>query len=61
MDTSFFWDAVHPGEADFVKSQAMGNRLTELTDIVPWVRFLLTDGGWLNGQTVLINGGFATR
>jgi NAD(P)-dependent dehydrogenase (short-subunit alcohol dehydrogenase family) len=61
MDTSFFWDAAHPGEADFVQSQAMRNQLTQVDDIVPWVRFLLTDGWWLNGQTVFVNGGFTTR
>jgi NAD(P)-dependent dehydrogenase (short-subunit alcohol dehydrogenase family) len=61
MDTSFFWDAVQPGEADFVQSQAMRNQLTQVDDIVPWVRFLLTDGWWLNGQTVFVNGGFTTR
>lgn len=61
MDTPFFWDAAHPGEYEFVTSQAMRNQLTRVEDIVPWVRFLLTEGWWLNGQTVLINGGFTTR
>jgi NAD(P)-dependent dehydrogenase (short-subunit alcohol dehydrogenase family) len=61
MDTSFFWNAAHPGEPEFVKSQVMGNQLTQVDDIVPWVRFLLTEGWWLNGQTVLVNGGFTTR
>jgi NAD(P)-dependent dehydrogenase (short-subunit alcohol dehydrogenase family) len=61
MDTSFFWNAAQPGEPEVVKSQAMGNQLTQVDDIVPWVRFLLTDGWWLNGQTVFINGGFTTR
>jgi len=61
MDTPFFWDAVHEGEEAFVRSQAMGNRLTDVEDIVPWIRFLLTDGYWLNGQTLLVNGGFSTR
>jgi NAD(P)-dependent dehydrogenase (short-subunit alcohol dehydrogenase family) len=61
MDTPFFWNAAHPGEADFVKSQAMNGQLTQPADIVPWVRFLLTEGWWLNGQTLLINGGFTTR
>jgi NAD(P)-dependent dehydrogenase (short-subunit alcohol dehydrogenase family) len=61
MDTPFFWNAAQPGEADFVKTQAMRGQLTQPQDIVPWVRFLLTDGWWLNGQTVLINGGFTTR
>jgi NAD(P)-dependent dehydrogenase (short-subunit alcohol dehydrogenase family) len=61
MDTPFFWNAAHPGEAEFVKSQAMNGQLTQPRDIVPWVRFLLTDGWWLNGQTVFVNGGFTTR
>jgi hypothetical protein len=30
-------------------------------DIVPWVRHLLTDGCWANGQTLLLNGGYTTR
>jgi NAD(P)-dependent dehydrogenase (short-subunit alcohol dehydrogenase family) len=61
MDTPFFWNAAHPGEAEYCRSQAMGRRLTDVEDIVPWVRFLLTDGSWLNGQTLLVNGGFSTR
>lgn len=61
MDTSFFWDAAQPGEPDIVKSMAMRNQLTQVEDIVPWVRFLLTDGWWLSGQTVFVNGGFSTR
>jgi NAD(P)-dependent dehydrogenase (short-subunit alcohol dehydrogenase family) len=61
MDTSFFWNAVHPGEHEYVTSQAMGGQLTQVADIVPWVRFLLTEGWWLNGQTVFLNGGFSTR
>ena len=61
MDTSFFWNAVHPGEHEYVTSQAMGGQLTQVSDIVPWVRFLLTEGWWLNGQTVFLNGGFSTR
>jgi NAD(P)-dependent dehydrogenase (short-subunit alcohol dehydrogenase family) len=61
MDTPFFWNAAHPGEPEFVTSQAMRNQLTQVEDIVPWIRFLLTEGWWLNGQTVLVNGGFTTR
>jgi NAD(P)-dependent dehydrogenase (short-subunit alcohol dehydrogenase family) len=61
MDTPFFWNAAHPGEPEFVKSQTMNGQLTQPGDIVPWVRFLLTDGWWLNGQTVFVNGGFTTR
>ncbi|MEV4005272.1 SDR family oxidoreductase [Actinomadura sp. NPDC049753] len=61
MDTSFFWDAAAPGEDDFSRGQTPFGELTKVEFVVPWVRFLLTDGWWLNGQTVFLNGGFATR
>lgn len=61
MDTSFFWDAAAEGEPEFVRSAAKGGRLTRVEDIVPWVRFLLTEGAWASGQTFLVNGGFSTR
>jgi NAD(P)-dependent dehydrogenase (short-subunit alcohol dehydrogenase family) len=61
MDTSFFWDAAADGEEAYSSSQTPFGRLTKVEDIVPWVRFLLTDGAWLNGQTVFLNGGFSTR
>jgi NAD(P)-dependent dehydrogenase (short-subunit alcohol dehydrogenase family) len=61
MDTSFFWDAAAAGEDVYSSSQTPFGRLTKVEDIVPWVRFLLTDGAWLNGQTVFLNGGFSTR
>lgn len=61
MDTPFFWDAAHEGEADMVTGMAMGNRLTQVADIVPWIYFLLTDGAWASGQTIFVNGGFSTR
>lgn len=61
MDTSFFWNAAATGEEEYSSTQTPFGRLTKLEDIVPWVRFLLTDGAWLNGQTVFLNGGFSTR
>ncbi|GAB2814111.1 SDR family oxidoreductase [Actinocorallia aurea] len=61
METSFFWDAAAPGEEEYSSNQTPYGRLTRVQDIVPWVRFLLTDGAWLNGQTVFLNGGFSTR
>ena len=61
MDTPFFWNAAAPGEPDYVKSQTTNGELTRAEDIAPWVRFLLTDGWYLNGQTVFVNGGFTTR
>jgi len=61
MDTSFFWNAAAPGEAEFSKSMTSFGDLTRVENVVPWVRFLLTEGWWLNGQTVFLNGGFTTR
>jgi NAD(P)-dependent dehydrogenase (short-subunit alcohol dehydrogenase family) len=61
MDTSFFWDAAAPGEAEYSRTQTPHGELTKVEHVVPWVRFLLTDGWWLNGQTVFLTGGFSTR
>jgi len=40
---------------------AMGNRLTDIKDIAPIVKFLATEGGWITGQTIFANGGYTTR
>ncbi|KAM3536669.1 hypothetical protein MY4038_000124 [Beauveria bassiana] len=45
----------------FHKSQALGGRLTDVRDIAPLVRFLVTEGGWITGQTLFANGGYTTR
>ena len=39
MDTPFFYPQDTPERVEFHKSQAMGNRLTEITDIAPLVVF----------------------
>lgn len=61
MDTPFFYGQETPERVDFHKSQAMGNRLTQIEDIAPIVRFLATEGWWITGQTILANGGYTTR
>ena len=61
MDTPFFYGQETPERVAFHKSQAMGNRLTDINDIVPIVKFLATDGGWITGQTIFANGGYTTR
>lgn len=61
MDTPFFYPQETPERVEFHKSQAMGNRLTEITDIAPLVVFLLAEGHWITGQTVFANGGYTTR
>jgi enoyl-[acyl-carrier-protein] reductase (NADH) len=43
------------------KSQSMSGRLTRIEDIAPIVRFLVTEGSWITGQTLFANGGYTTR
>ncbi len=61
MDTPFFYPQETPERVAFHKSQAMGNRLTRIEDIVPLVVFLTDQGHWITGQTILANGGYTTR
>ena len=35
--------------------------LTDIQDIVPWIRFLVSGGWWMTGQTILVNGGYTTK
>lgn len=66
MDTPFFYpaegaDAVayHKGAAALSPFSRTG--LTDIEDIVPWIRFLVSDGWWMTGQTILVNGGYTTK
>ncbi|CDO06212.1 short chain dehydrogenase [Mycolicibacterium cosmeticum] len=61
MDTPFFYPQETPERAEFHASQAMGNRLTNITDIAPLAVFLAGDGHWITGQTIFANGGYTTR
>ncbi len=61
MDTPFFYGQETPERVAFHKSQAMGNRLTDITDIAPLVVFLADEGHWITGQTIFANGGYTTR
>ncbi|OAQ70068.1 short chain dehydrogenase reductase [Pochonia chlamydosporia 170] len=61
MDTPFFYPQESPEAVAFHKSQAIGNRLTKIEDIAPIIRFLVTEGGWITGQTLFANGGYTTR
>ena len=61
MDTPFFYDQETPERVEYHKSQGMGNQLTKIEDIVPIVKFLATEGWWINGQTLFANGGYTTR
>lgn len=66
MDTPFFYPAeskesaaYHATAAALSKSTKSG--LTEIGDIAPIVKFLVTDGWWITGQTLFANGGYTTR
>lgn len=66
MDTPFFYPAEGPEAVAYHKTAAAlspstPTGLTHIEDIVPWIRFLVTDGWWMTGQTVLVNGGYTTK
>ncbi|KAJ2966241.1 hypothetical protein NQ176_g10241 [Zarea fungicola] len=61
MDTPFFYPQESPEAVAYHKSQGLGGRLTEVKDIAPLIRFLVTEGGWITGQTLFANGGYTTR
>lgn len=66
MDTPFFYgqeceqaQAYHKTAAALSKFSKTG--LTDIEDIVPWVRMMVSDGWWMTGQTILVNGGYTTK
>lgn len=66
MDTPFFYPAESSESAAYhATAAALSGRtrsgLTEIQDIAPLVKFLVTDGWWITGQTIFANGGYTTR
>ncbi len=66
MDTPFFYPAEGADAVAYHKSAAAlsgfsKTGLTDIHDIVPWIRFLVSDGWWMTGQTILVNGGYTTK
>jgi NAD(P)-dependent dehydrogenase (short-subunit alcohol dehydrogenase family) len=66
MDTSFFYPAEGEDAVAYHKTAAALSKfsktgLTDIEDIVPYIRFLVTDGWWMTGQTILVNGGYTTK
>ncbi|KWH24708.1 short-chain dehydrogenase [Burkholderia cepacia] len=66
MDTPFFYPeegaeavAYHKMAAALSKYSKTG--LTDIEDVVPFIRHLVSDGWWITGQTILINGGYTTK
>ena len=66
MDTPFFYPAEGADAVAYHKSAAALSKfsktgLTDIQDIVPWIRHLVSDGWWMTGQTILVNGGYTTK
>lgn len=51
MDTPFFYAQETPDSIAFLKSGAIDGRLTQIEDIAPLVRFLITEGHWITGRS----------
>lgn len=66
MDTPFFYgqegaDAVAYHKTAAALSPFSKTGLTDIEDIVPLIRFLVSEGWWITGQTILANGGYTTK
>lgn len=66
MDTPFFYPAEGEEAVAYHKSAAAlspftPTGLTHIEDIVPWIRMLVSEGWWMTGQTILVNGGYTTK
>ena len=57
----FFCPAESADLIVYHQSASMNGKLTDIRDIVPIVKFLVTDGWWITGQTIFANGGYTTR
>ncbi len=66
MDTAFFYGQESADAQAYHKSAAAlspfsKTGLTDIEDVVPFIRHLVSDGWWITGQTILINGGYTTK
>lgn len=66
MDTPFFYPAEQDEAVSYLSNAAALSKftktgLTDIEDIAPWVVFMVSQGWWMTGQTVLVNGGFTTK
>lgn len=61
MDTPFFYGQESPEAVAYHKSASALGGLTQIEDIAPLIKFLVTDGWWITGQTIFANGGYTTR
>lgn len=66
MDTPFFYGQEQADAQAYHKSAAAlspfsKTGLTDIEDVVPFIRHLVSEGWWMTGQTILVNGGYTTK
>lgn len=61
MDTPFLYGQETDDDIKYYKTVGLQQRLTKIEDIVPIVRFLVTEGTWITGQTIYASGGFTAH
>lgn len=66
MDTPFFYPVEGAEAVSYHKTAAAlspfsRTGLTDIADVTPFIRNLVSDGWWVTGQTILINGGYTTK
>lgn len=61
MDTPFFYPQEAKQDVEFYKTVSNRHRLTETSDVVPVIRFLVTEGFFISAQTIFINGTFTAH
>ncbi|RKP45993.1 SDR family oxidoreductase [Trinickia fusca] len=66
METPFFYGQETPDSTRYHQTAAAlspftRTGLTDPHDIVTLVQYLVTDGWWITGQTILANGGYTTK
>ena len=66
MDTPFFYGQENEETTQMHKSMTAlspfsTTGLTDIEDIAPYARFIVSEGWWMTGQTILINGGYTTK
>lgn len=61
METSFLINSEPKEAVEYFKTVGLHHRLTQVSDIVPIIRFLVTEGRFITGQNIFANGGFTAR
>lgn len=58
LSTSFFYPVENEHSIDYLKHMSVQNRLGEISDVLPMVKFLTSpEAGWVTAQSIRVNGG----